>query len=309
MKEVFVILVLLSSLCSLSAQEAPHYFVRVHDDQTVSGGRYLSDGDKLRRPDTYRDSIDLDRLTDSLRKDVAGDRVLVYIHGFSAGDLWYERYMSKQVRAAVLPDTDSPYTVILNVMYDTHRVYSKEKKLIHGRADLLAPVVAHLLAAVDAEISIMAHSMGNRVILDFLLDWQRSDYNLPIKRLVLAAADLPIDSFETHIETLAAAADTVVIYRHDTDRVLGYARSTDDIDRLGLNLPQSWASWPSNVVMLDGSRVRRQKTLYDNISNHRYHIMSTAGVKSLRYWLGIDTTAPCPYDRIGDTSRYIICQD
>lgn len=308
MKQALVFVIILCSCYTSMAQTVPHYFVRVYDNDLVSGGQYLFKGEKLLRPDTYRDIIDMEMLTKSLVDDVGDGKLLVYIHGFSAGDIWYERYMARQLREAVTTTT-SGYSAILNVMYDTHSVYGQEKKKLGAKAHVLAPVVAQLLTSAGADISMLAHSMGNRVALDFIKDWSRSEYEISIDHLLLAAPDLPIDSFKLHRQAVSAIADTIVIYRHDTDRVLGYARSTDDLDRLGLNLPQTWDWWPSNAIMLDGSRIKGQKTLYDNMSNHRYHLMSQAGVKSLRYLLGLDYNMPCSYTQVAGQPRYIICQD
>lgn len=282
----------------LQGQEAvPHYFVRIDHDNKVVGGRYHYDGYRLARPDKVQ-SLPIDTDTylrgiadelEALPPDRAG--ILVYVHGFSAGSKHYERYTAGLLQEEVYGYAASPYGLIVNVVYDTHRNYSKELLRIDDKAKAVADILLSIQdLAGDCPVAVMAHSMGNRLAMEVLNIWSKVCTKVVLDRLVLGAPDLPYDVFEgderTVVETLV---DSAFLYVHDTDRVLGFAASSDNVPRLGLRgLPQGYST-PSNLTVIDASRVKDNETISSSMTNHRYFYTSPSGREDLRQVLGIDS--------------------
>lgn len=305
MRLLFALLIFFPVLHVVSQHALPHYYLRVDADQRISCGQYDYKGYKLKRPNDYKKACELDVTLEKLKGLSGQGDIFIYIHGFSAGDKMYERYTAGILQEDYFAMLGSPYVAVVNIMYDTHPIYAIEKKRISEKACTIAEALKPWIEDDAGKITVLAHSMGNRVLLKLLEEWQTT-MSKPFKRLVLAAPDLPTSTYEMHKELIASAADTIFVYRHNTDRVLGFAFGSDDEPRLGLQGPQNWAQWPSNAVLLDGSLIDDHDNFSVRVSNHRYFYTSKTGKESLQAVLHIDTVDRPELKRIATYPHYLI---
>ena len=107
---------------------------------------------------------------------------------------------------------------------------------------MLADVLGGLVSGTaGAPITLVAHSMGSRVVMDALVDLDRNGSADPrsLREIVLAAPDLDAAVFERrYIEQSLSASSRVTVYCAADDRALKLSRSLHGgYDRLGSCLP------------------------------------------------------------------------
>jgi esterase/lipase superfamily enzyme len=114
-----------------------------------------------------------------------------------------------------------------------------------------AELLADLLGSTEAPVTVMAHSMGSRVVADALIDLERRDeLSRPLADLVLAAPDIDVSVFaRRYLDTTLKSAGRLTVYCANDDRALSASRSVHGgYDRLG-------SCREAATVLLDHERV------------------------------------------------------
>jgi esterase/lipase superfamily enzyme len=133
-------------------------------------------------------------------------------------------------------------------------------------------------------MNVLAHSMGNRVLQGIFQEIKIDTFakQKPVRELVLAAADVEKNIFETDFRNAPAFAERVHVFYHSKDRMLRTGAFIIGKQRLGLNGPQ-----------LSGEKINAIKNLYlvdatgsynwkrFEPSNHIYFYWSPAARKYL----------------------------
>jgi len=205
-------------------------------------GRFRSNGN------TSEDDVDeasLSRFDDTaLRQKVLeelpkfDDRILVFVHGF-----WNSFEEAVAAAAQLAWDIELP---ALPVVYSWPSrdagwlgAYAGDQLYAFQSAPRLAALVGTLReAAPVAEIDVLAHSMGNRLVV-FAVD--HLDPSIAIAELVMAAPDVPLFLLTDHspasapnrIEKLTAVSGRISLYAANSDRALQLAAEFDKHERVG----------------------------------------------------------------------------
>lgn len=155
----------------------------------------------------------------------AKDRqVLVFVHGFNT------RFEDAVYRFAQI--VHDSRTDALPVLF----TWPSRGKLLaygydHESASFSRDALERLLAALAtdksvAEVSILAHSMGNWVTLEALRQMAIRDHGLPgkIKNVMLAAPDVDFDVFQRQVAEIGPAASRFVVFVSRDDQALAASR-------------------------------------------------------------------------------------
>jgi esterase/lipase superfamily enzyme len=116
------------------------------------------------------------------------------------------------------------------------RLYSKDEETIALTVDRLAEFLKRLSETSGAtEIHLIAHSMGNRALINALKAFQTPPAAAakPFKQVVLTAPDVPRQDAEVLIAAANAKAERVTLYASSKDRALLLSRGLHDNRRLG----------------------------------------------------------------------------
>ncbi len=233
-------------------------------------------------------------------KKLPAEQILVYIHGFSN-----------------LPEDDIfPRAQVLQKLFD-----KKQKNLVHvvpmiwpcdddpgvikdywddqKSADASAFAFSRLLemfmewrsqpqneeAPCLKRINILAHSMGNRVVRETLVNWAKYDRGgevpLIFRNLFMVAADIVNESLERgrESEVVSYSARNVAVYYASDDLALRASKVANLKNkvasrRLGHTGPEDMSKVPNNVFAIDCDDFN---TRYDPIKGHSYFLQDEGG--------------------------------
>ncbi|MCL2636509.1 MAG: alpha/beta hydrolase [Betaproteobacteria bacterium] len=218
-------------------------------------------------------------------------QVLVYIHGFAnlpedvfAGAGEFQKLCDKQKpnEVLVLPLIWPSDVGITN--------YWDDQKSADQSAFTFARVMQRFMEWRNSpeynpednpclkRISVLAHSMGNRVLRQTLANWHRYDqpHGLPLlfRNSFLVAADIVNESLHKgeEGELISHASRNVVVYYASDDLALRASKisnlkNAEASRRLGHSGPEDMAKTPKNVYAIDCDDVN---TLYDPPKGHTY---------------------------------------
>lgn len=115
------------------------------------------------------------------------------------------------------------------------KLYSKDEETVALTVDRLAGFLKRLSETSGAtEIHLIAHSMGNRALINALKAFQTpSAAAKPFKQVVLTAPDVPRQDAEVLIAAANANAERITLYASSKDRALLLSRGLHDNRRLG----------------------------------------------------------------------------
>ena len=176
--------------------------------------------------------LTLEQLLRQLRAGAGPKDVLVYIHGFNnsidgallrLGQIAYDTGFSGRSVLFSWPSGGSPSPLMYLHDEDVAEVSGADlarflRQLARDKRD----------EGLGAKIHLLAHSMGNRVLLDAMtLLSQDADIDRPFGQVVLAAPDVDRARFRRQADPLDDLADSVTLYYNPNDLAL----------RASLNIP------------------------------------------------------------------------
>jgi esterase/lipase superfamily enzyme len=173
------------------------------------------------------------KLTDAQWDELLGDRrsdeALVFVHGYHTS---FEDALYRE--AQIIWDLQYPGPAILFTWASrggaSDYAYDQQSALI--ARDSFSALIAHLKQLGVDKINVVAHSMGNLVVVDALA---RAQSNPPVKlkELILAAPDLDWDYFEHTGPALMQLADGVTLYASSADKAMMASKLVAKVPRAG----------------------------------------------------------------------------
>jgi esterase/lipase superfamily enzyme len=200
----------------------------------------------------------------------AGPRgeVLTYVHGYN-NSFDYAARRSAQMAF----DLERPVVPVL-FSWPSHGgtsfsalKYTFDENEAARSSSALADVLDELLdATAGAPVTLLAHSMGSRVVSEAMLDLRFAERQTrPFDHLVLAAPDIDAGVFERrYLRAIQDGTDAITVYCAEDDRALQLSRSVHGgYDRLG-SCRDRTIDWlhQGGVEVVDASR------LYVDLVNH-----------------------------------------
>lgn len=221
-------------------------------------------------------------------------QVLLFVHGFNtlpeavfdqAQELQKLADKAKKKEAIVVPliwPCDNDFGVVKD--------YWDDQKSADASGHSFARVLEKFLAWRNSEenepdvapclkrINILAHSMGNRVLRQTLVNWDRYDLadGVPMlfRNIFMVAADVVNETLHVgeHGELIAHAARNVVVYYASDDLALRASKAANLRNkvasrRLGHTGPYNMKLTPGNVYVADCDDIN---TRYDTPTGHNY---------------------------------------
>lgn len=172
-----------------------------------------------------------------LRQAAGTGELLVHVHGYNNSFAYATRRL-----AQVQHDLDRPSVPVLFAWpsrggsFLSMAKYTYDENAAARATPAFTTVLDQILEEQHVPVSVMAHSMGSRVVAESLADLDRvSPDHRPLQQLVLAAPDIDASVFSGRYAELAlTAASRLTIYCADDDRALRLSASLHGgYDRLG----------------------------------------------------------------------------
>lgn len=200
-----------------------------------------------------------------------GARLLSYVHGYNNS---FE-YAARRA-AQVSHDLDAPLVPVLfswptrgGTWFATVK-YTYDENAAARSSSAYAQLLGGLLAEHDEQVVVFAHSMGNRVVSEALVDLDRL-YRLrrPIDRLILAAPDVDATVFERrYLDVATAASGGVTLYCAADDRALKLSRGVHGgYDRLGSCRDGAVGAIGERVEVVDASMLYVDLVDHDKVAS------------------------------------------
>lgn len=170
----------------------------------------------------------------SLARGNNAGRVLVYVHGYNNS---YENALERGFKLSRLYWDGVPVVVFSWPSRNRVQSYSYDESSIGWAQDRLDALLEDL-AERSSDITLVAHSMGNRAAIQAVLRLDREMGNKPnpVKRMVLASPDVDRDEAlrsQGTIDRLLIPERQVLIYASSADRPLAFSRMSHGYARLG----------------------------------------------------------------------------
>jgi esterase/lipase superfamily enzyme len=248
----------------------------------------------------------LDRATFVKDLQDGADSVLLFVHGYNVvfADAVFKA-------AQIAYDANFPGSVVVFSWPSAGQVLKYDQD--HANAQAAVPHLAEIFRLLSGEIGkknvyIVAHSMGNQVLVNALVQSALSKADIAVNELVMAAPDVALNDFQSEFDQIRAVATNITLYASSADKALlasteksheirlGYVGSTGpnifpgidtiDVTAVGddmLGLDHSTFS-TSRVVLDDLGRLIRSPThLKPNMRTPELRLMSEQA--NLQYWL------------------------
>lgn len=217
----------------------------------------------------------------------SGDQVIVLVHG-------YNNSFADAVRrsATVTADIAGPAHVIAFSWPSDGSLlgYGYDASSVDFAEDDFKSFMERLTAAVpNSRVNIIAHSMGSRLVIDFLegvRDSGAAEEEVRFGHVVFAASDVGLDKFSKAVRNakpLAAYAASVTVYSSEYDRALGLSHEIHNDARLGLADAAS-LFLDSSVISVEASAIdpARWYQAFSFATRHSYVFDKARGVADLR---------------------------
>jgi Alpha/beta hydrolase of unknown function (DUF900) len=265
-----------------------HFFIEIKESSKgfVIKRGVIKSVNALMHKKTY--STESDELFDESLRDAfkAANKkdALIFIHG-----LWaYGRplaYHLRQFDKHIVQKTDSNIAFTLNIMWHTPMPsYILSRRQCKRLALALAPqfwqTIDNLLKIKDLEprLHVLCHSMGNYFFENLI---QTKPLNKKaFEQTLMVAADVDIDFFDTHINSMNTLTKRVVLLNNKNDLLLGVSRYLNRVPRLGKGAPQYFEPFGPFVKATEISSVKDVRNL---IALGGQHIHYNASAKVLGY--------------------------
>ena len=166
--------------------------------------------------------------------------VLIFVHGFHnsfqdgafrlAQMVWDTQYKGIPILFS-WPSTGDSVGYVPGYGYD----YDSAEYSWHDFVELLR--IVEMDARID-KVTVIAHSMGNRVVVGALSNISDAARLRPLDQLVLAAADVDRAIFKQNFAALKLRANAITLYASSVDRAMVASKKVrDDYERAGDTAP------------------------------------------------------------------------
>lgn len=222
-----------------------------------------------------------DQFMESIREAVASlpaqrSGILFYIHGYQADNRFFVRISGKVLQKEMLDDPAHPYGLAISLQWSAPIAYKEAVNMARFKGNdfaELAHEVTNLVHEVypEAPVSILCHSMGNRVWQGMYDKWVALEPKLSLDKVFMCAADLENDVFNHAFEGMSRRSKKVIIYHHRYDKTLRVAMTLSPKVRLGITGPAHSEKLPENILVRDVTGIDDDETFAGKVTNHRYY--------------------------------------
>ncbi len=229
----------------------------------------------------------LDSITNSLQL-LPQDRqnILVHIHGLWANKNPFFGEITSSLHQHVFAQESNPYGLVISIIWDAGFIYDQCRDVAYEKGKRSASIIKSIQQITNrtqSKLSILCHSMGNRVLHGIVDEYLNTESVWPIfNTCIMVAPDLESDIFSANnsFGQSEKIADQIIIYRHNTDRTLSMSRLINN-DRLGLNGLSDLGDVKDNMRLIDVSLLNDEQFPSAKLSRHRYYYTSPTARKDV----------------------------
>ncbi|MBK9735278.1 MAG: alpha/beta hydrolase [Saprospiraceae bacterium] len=227
----------------------------------------------------------------SLDKTRAG--LIIYIHGFQGDNKQFVQSSGYILQKEVFDQASSPYGMAISLQWKSPMSYNDAVKTARSKGQTSATILHQIYSAwkkshPEAPLTIICHSMGNRVWQGLYESWITLDHDLSITNVLIMAADLETDVLTTSFKDIQLHCHHLYIYHSLADRTLQMANALNEHKRLGIYGPIIDTSSNTNsvhlqaqntvlpiytheVIIRDVTKIQDDETFAGKLSKHRYY--------------------------------------
>jgi esterase/lipase superfamily enzyme len=173
----------------------------------------------------------LDRATFVRDLQAGPDSVLLFVHGYNV------KFADAVFKAAQIAyDANFPGSVLVFSWPSAGEVIMYDQDQTNAQAAV--PHLAEIFRLLSTEIGrknvyIVAHSMGNQVLVNALVQTALSNAAITVSELVMAAPDVPLNVFKSEFDQIRSVATNITLYASAADKALLVSMEKSQMPRLG----------------------------------------------------------------------------
>ena len=221
--------------------------------------------------------------------------VLIYIHGYNVD------FKEAAIRAAQLGvdlDINGPVAFYSWPSKGKKRKYLADEASIYASEQYIEEFLDKITSSLDSKnvnIYVIAHSMGNRGLLNALKNIQANKKKaLQLKHIILAAPDVDKDVFERDASSYSYCSDNTTLYVSDKDKAVSFSRYLHEYDRVGYVEP---------VTICDDIQTIKVSAIDVGLLGHGYYAESRTVITDINDALR-DNKPRMQIDRASDGRGY-----
>ena len=186
---------------------------------------------------------------------------LIYFHCYLGNTSIYHSFSVQRMKAYF---DNGKEEIIISIIWTPALSYSGSWHKAFKKGLRIAPLIKGISNTFSGNVNVLCHSMGNRVFEGVISANHRLNFN----KVILAAADVKWNAFETGLKNLLNAATEIHVLTHHRDRMLKASSLIWKNKRLGLH----GASISDTKLKIHDCT--SSKALLGKSHNHLYFIFS-----------------------------------
>ncbi|MEZ4911884.1 MAG: alpha/beta hydrolase [Saprospiraceae bacterium] len=269
-----------------------HFFV--YDTESIPSKDHYQYGESVltsdnleigRNMDTESQWLDcIKEAYDALPENKKG--IIFYIHGYQADKQFFVRSSGQIIQKEIFDVPSHEYGMAVSLIWKSVLGYDDAVANAYKKGQYFAEIVERIQKiqqnnCPQAKISVMAHSMGNRVWEGLFQNWVTAQPTLKLSTVMLLAADLEDTVFNNTLSTLPDHAARIIVYHNHDDVTLSFANKFREHRRLGIYGPENPISLPKNIIVKDVTGIADEDIKNGTFTKHRYYYTSPSVRKAL----------------------------
>ncbi|MCB9309937.1 MAG: alpha/beta hydrolase [Lewinellaceae bacterium] len=216
--------------------------------------------------------------------------IVIYIHGYQADNQYFIKSSGPIIQKDIFDTENSQYGIAISLVWKSVFGYDEAVQNAFAKGEFFANIVDSIYRyqqadCANAKFSVIAHSMGNRVWEGLYTEWIKIRPNVQLNSVLLMAADLENNVFETSFASLPQHANRVVVYHNTEDVTLSFANRMSPHERLGIFGPKNPDTLPENIIIQNATNVSDDDIKNATFTRHRYFYSSPSIRKHLSQYL------------------------
>lgn len=248
-------------------------------DSLYEYGDFTMMSDKIAKSHITKDKkVWLEKIDTSLTKlDPKKSGILIYIHGFQGDNKYFVQSSGHTLQKDIFDNAAHEYGMTVSLQWKSPLIYPDAVQTALQKGQNMAAIIDTIYQKQQqlhpgAPISIICHSMGNRVWQGLYDSWVQRNKNVRITNVFFFAADLEHDIFETAFGDISSHIGHSYVVYSSQDRTLQMANALKDHKRLGIFGPSPDTDLVSkHITLIDATDIKDEETFAGKLSLHRYY--------------------------------------
>ncbi len=282
---LFFLFIILQSLPLVKNQSTPYQHFFLYDlgskasDQRYEYGDFSMAADKIVKSNITTDKEiwihKIDTSLATLHPDKAG--IIIYIHGFQGDNKYFVQSSGFLLQKDIFDNAAHAYGMTVSLQWKSSIIYQDAVQTALQKGQNMADIVDEIYQKQQklypgAPISIICHSMGNRVWQGLYDKWVDKNKSIRIENVFFFAADLECDIFDTAFENIQDHIGQSYVFYNRADRTLQMANALKEHKRLGIYGTLSKTDLLSkHIILIDATDIKDEETFAGKLSLHRYY--------------------------------------